>query len=268
MSGFYSNGVDLNTLYDSAYTTTTTTTTGYFSTALNKDVGSYFTLYSNLAGGGKTGTAGGNCGFKLSNGTDIGSLLCVKGSVSGTGGEVTTNGNFSSPDISINSSSYYSNPSITNWTISSGNGVPYPDFIGIGDRTTFWTSVALPSGTTQYLFVQPVYTSLKSGPIGIYQPVALQNRQYNLSFYYISRNYGIGTKTSMVNVCLSQLTDITIPVLNLASNLAVTNHTAWTLFSINFTPAEGIYNLYVYFTNSAFNASADLCLSKLSLKTV
>ena len=75
------SGLDLINLYERRTLGPTRTTT-YISQIYGQDLGSIFLMNANLRGLGLVGTTGTNCGLKISNGTDIGSLFCVKGSVS------------------------------------------------------------------------------------------------------------------------------------------------------------------------------------------
>ena len=69
---------DLINLYDSSNVTATTQVTKYKSMSSQTDLGSIFTLYANLGTLGIPGYRGLPCGFKLSDGTDIGKLFVQK----------------------------------------------------------------------------------------------------------------------------------------------------------------------------------------------
>ena len=73
---------DLINIYDSTNQSTIggTATTGY--KANSTDLGSIFTLYSNLSGAGYMGTQGLACGYKNSAGVDIGTLFVQKVTIS------------------------------------------------------------------------------------------------------------------------------------------------------------------------------------------
>lgn len=71
--------VDLITIYDSSQPTTNGVITKYMSNG--KDLGSIFTLYSNLGTLGYNGSIGINCGYLLSDGSDIGNLFVRSGTM-------------------------------------------------------------------------------------------------------------------------------------------------------------------------------------------
>lgn len=77
---FNGSGKDLIELYEPR-TSGPTGTTHYVSHTYGKDLGSIFIMNASLGGLGLVGTIGANCGYKLINGTDLGSLFCNKGSV-------------------------------------------------------------------------------------------------------------------------------------------------------------------------------------------
>ena len=74
------SGKDLINLYETRISGPTETTE-YYSQIYDEDLGSIFYMNENVGKLGFEGAVGSYCGYKLINGTDIGSLFCVKGTL-------------------------------------------------------------------------------------------------------------------------------------------------------------------------------------------
>ena len=83
---FSSTQTDLTNIYDTSYCVTVggVENTGYLSELVpynGKDLGTIFTLYKGLATKNLSGTQGTPCGYSTPIGVDIGTLFCLKGTI-------------------------------------------------------------------------------------------------------------------------------------------------------------------------------------------
>ena len=252
--------VDLITLYEPR-TSGPTGTTGFISKTYNQDLGSIFYFNNNLNNIGLTGTTGDNCGYKLTNGTDIGTLFSAKGSVVSAPPVEVVNGNFnaSTAGLILLDGQYITSdsgitPSFAWYTTAYTQNNHY---LFIPTNNNLYTTVIIPNGLTNFICLQTTSMYVEGYFFSLGQTLNIYPGTYNLNFYAIGATGGNYNQSA---------TTLVVYANDIIGTPSAPLDTAWSFYSYHFTILlDNTLTNIQFDINSSVSTVNTLCITGVNI---